>query len=145
MSFGKAHWEKMRWMVIQVKEAPRPVNSTKIYGSGYSSWGLGGPEDGVERFCRSIIGCCASSPFHRARAETAVNTLAKASIKAARKLETMIKLWDVTPQIHLLSDRDDNEAYLRAREGEQYAFYFPDGGSTSVQPDGKVMPRSPVG
>ena len=40
----------------QVAAHPRPSNHTKIYGSGYKSFGTGGPEDGVERFWRNIIG-----------------------------------------------------------------------------------------
>ncbi len=35
----------------------------------------------------------------------------------------MIKLWDVTPQMDLLSERGENEAYLAGKTGEQYAIY----------------------
>ncbi len=131
-SFGEAHWEKLQWFVTQIKEHLRPLNNTKIYGSGYTSWGSGGPKDGVERFWRDIFGGCASARFHRDGAGNGLQPIAKAAIKAARKLESLIKLWDVTPQMSLLSDRDTNEAYLAADPGKQYALYFPDGGSVQL-------------
>ena len=131
-SFHEAHWDKMRWMVNQASKYPRPVNNTKIYGSGYTSWGSGGPEDGIERFWRDIFGGCASARFHRDGAGNGLQPIAKASIRAMRKLGSIIKLWDVTPQMHLLSDRDSDEAYVAAEVGKQYALYFPDGGSVDL-------------
>jgi len=131
-NFGETHWEKMQWLVEKASKYPRPINHTKIYGSGYTSFGSGGPEDGVERFWRNIIGGCASSRFHRDGSGNGLNSFAKATLKAARKLESMIKMWDVTPQMQLLSDRSENEAYVAAKPGEQYAIYFPDGGSVGL-------------
>jgi hypothetical protein len=130
--FGEHHWENMQWLVNQVHKHPRPVNHTKIYGSGYTSWGSGGPEDGIERFWRNILGGCASARFHRDGGGIGLQPMAKACIRAARKLESLIKLWDVTPHMGLLSDRNWDEAYLAANPGEQYALYFPDGGSIGL-------------
>ena len=132
-NFDDAHWETLQWLLGQVNEKhPRPSNHTKIYGSGYKSFGTGGPEDGVERFWRNIIGGSASSRFHRPDSGNGLNDLAKGSIKAARVLEGLIKFWDVTPHMELLSDRESNEAYLAAKPGEQYALYFPNGGSVKL-------------
>ncbi len=131
-NFNQEHWDKLQWLVEQISIHPRPINNTKIYGSGYTSFGSGGPEDGIERFWRNMIGGCASARFHRPTSGNGLNSLAKASLKAARKMESMIRMWDVTPQMHLLSDREDNEAYLAAKEGEQYAIYFPKGGSVGL-------------
>ena len=63
---------------------------------------------------------------------------ARASLRAARKLESVIKLWDVEPANQLLSDREDNEAYLAAKPGQAYALYFTDGGSVGL--DLKIAP-----
>ncbi len=43
-----------------------------------------------------------------------------------------MKLWEVTPRMDLLSDREDNEAYLAADEGEKYIIYFTHGGAVDL-------------
>ena len=58
--------------------------------------------------------------------------MAVASLQAARKLETLIKLWNVEPANHLLSDREMNEAYLAAAPGKAYIVYFTNGGSVHL-------------
>ena len=131
-NYDQAHWERLQWLLQQVNTNPRPGNHTKIYGSGYYSFGTGGPEDGVERFWRNILGGSASARFHRPDAGNGLNDYAKASIKAARILEGLIKFWDITPQMSLLSDRRSNEAYLAAKPGEAYALYFTNGGSVRL-------------
>jgi hypothetical protein len=47
-------------------------------------------------------------------------------------LESLIKLWDVSPAQELLDDRSENEAYVAARPGAAYALYFTDGGSVGL-------------
>jgi hypothetical protein len=131
-NFDETHWERLQWLLRQVNTHPRPSNHTKIYGSGYYSFGTGGPEDGVERFWRNILGGSASARFHRPDSGNGLNDFAKGSIKAARILESLIKFWDVTPQMGLLSDRESNEAYLAAKPGETYALYFTNGGSVGL-------------
>lgn len=135
-NYDQTHWERLQWLLRQVNTHPRPSNHTKIYGSGYYSFGTGGPEDGVERFWRNIIGGSASARFHRPDAGNGLNDFAKGSIKAARILEEQIKFWDITPQMDLLSDRESNEAYLAAKPGEHYALYFTDGGSVGLDLSG---------
>jgi len=131
-NYGETHWERLQWLLQQVDAHPRPSNHTKIYGSGYYAFGTGGPEDGVERFWRNVIGGSASSRFHRPDAGNGLNDFARGSIKAARLLEERIKFWDIEPRMELLSDRGENEAYLAAKPGELYALYFTDGGSASL-------------
>jgi len=131
-NFDQAHWDQLQWNLQQVNRHPRPSNHTKIYGSGYKSFGTGGPEDGIERFWRNIIGGSASSRFHRPDSGNGLNDLAKASIMAARLLESQIKFWEVTPHMELLSDLASNEAYLTAKPGERYAIYFTNGGSVGL-------------
>jgi len=81
------------------------------------------------RFWRHIIGGAASARFHRPASGLGLSEPAVAAIQAARKLESLIALWDVEPAGHLLGDREANEAYLAARPGAAYALYFTDGGS----------------
>ncbi|MFC1717642.1 hypothetical protein ACFL6S_28530 [Candidatus Poribacteria bacterium] len=135
-NYDETHWESLLWLLQQVNTHPRPSNHTKIYGSGYKSFGTGGPEDGVERFWRNILGGSASARFHRPDSGNGLNDLAKGSIKAARILESLIKFWDITPQMDLLSDRESNEAYLAANPGEAYALYFTNGGSVGLDLSG---------
>ncbi|NCQ32557.1 MAG: hypothetical protein GW802_34985 [Armatimonadetes bacterium] len=131
-NFDEAHWTTLCWLIAHVNKHPRPCNHTKIYGSGYYAFGTGGPEDGVERFWRNLLGGSASVRFHRPDAGNGLNDYAKASLKAARILEGLIKLWDVEPHLELLSDREPNEAYLAARPGQSYALYFTNGGSVGL-------------
>jgi len=131
--FGDDHWNMLLWLIRQVNGGkPRPCNHTKIYGGGYTTFGSGGLEDGVERFWRNILGGSASSRFHRPTSGNGLNDRAKATIKAARLLESVIKLWDIEPHMELLRDRQPNEAYLAAKPGQQYALYFTFGGSVGL-------------
>ena len=132
-NFNQAHWDTLQWILGQVKEFPRPVNHTKIYGGGNSSWGSGSPEDGVERFCRNIIGGSASSRFHRPWAGSGLSPLSQAAIRSFRKAEEKIKFWQVSPRQELLSEREEDEAYLAASEdGKQHILYFTDGGNVKL-------------
>jgi len=131
-NYDQTHWERLQWLLRQVNTHPRPSNHIKIYGSAYLSFGTGGPEDGVERFWRNILGGSASARFHRPAAGNGLGDFAKGSIKAARILEERIKFWKVTPQMTLLSNRQSNEAYLAAKPGELYVLYFTNGGSVGL-------------
>ena len=132
-NFDQNHWDTLQWILNEVKEYPRPVNHTKVYGGGNSSWGSGSHEDGVERFCRNIIGGSAGARFHRPWAGSGLNALSVGAIKSFRKLETQIKMWDVQPRMDLLLHRSEDEAYLTADEGNAYALYFTDGGSVTLK------------
>jgi len=132
-NFGDDHWRELIFLLDKVNETHvRPSNHTKIYGGGYKSFGTGGLEDGVERFWRNILAGSASSRFHRPDSGNGLNEKAKASIKAARLLETEIKFWDIEPQMELLSDKQANEAYIAAKDGESYVLYFPYRGSVNL-------------
>ena len=132
-NYDETHWDRLQWLLEKVNEKhPRPSNHTKIYGSGYKSFGTGGPEDGIERFWRNIIGGSASARFHRPDSGNGLNDAAKASLQAARILERSIKFWEITPKMDLLSDRAPNEAYLAAKPGVCYALYFTNGGAVDL-------------
>ncbi len=95
-----------------------------------STWGSGSNEDGIERFVRNVIGGCAAVRHHRPPHGNGLGAKSQACIQSVRKIETIVKMWDMTPHLELLSDKDDDEAYLTAKEGEKYVILFPDGGSS---------------
>lgn len=127
---GQEHWENFQWVRAYIAKRPRPLNTVKTYGADTGRYGTN--RDGLERWWRHVIGGAASARFHRPDSGLGLSEPAIAAIKAARKLESLIKLWDVEPANHLLSDRAPNEAYLAARPGQAYAIYFTNGGSVGL-------------
>jgi hypothetical protein len=124
---GQVHWDNFQWARQRIFAQPRPLNTVKTYGAEGSPYG--DHRDGIERFWRHILGGAASARFHRPDAGLGLSPAAIAAIQAARKLESLIKLWDVEPALDLLSERKANEAYLAARPGQAYALLFTNGGS----------------
>jgi hypothetical protein len=135
-TFNEAHWNNLMWIMNQARKNPRPLNNTKIYSAGKTSWGSGTPKDGVERFWRNLIAGSASCRFHRPGGGIGLNDTAKACILTARKVEKLIRFWEIKPRMDLLSSREEDEAYLAARPGEQYVLCFTDGGSVGLNLNG---------
>ncbi len=131
---GQAHWDNFQWVRQYVADHPRPLNTVKTYGADGGRFGT--TRDGVERFWRSVIGGAASARFHRPDSGLGLSPPAVASIAAARKLESIVKLWDLSPTLDLLGERGNNEAYLAASPGRDYALYFPDGGDVTLDLQG---------
>ncbi len=131
---GQEHWDNFQWVRHYIAKRPRPINTVKTYGADGNTFGHTN-QDGIERFWRHLIGGAASARFHRPPSGLGLSAPAIATLKAARKLESRIKLWDVDPANHLLTDRRPNEAYLAAKPGHAYALYFPDGGSVGLKLD----------
>jgi len=127
---GQEHWDNLQWARAYIAKQPRPINSVKIYGADTGRYGNN--RDGVERFWRCIIGGAAAARFHRPTSGLGLSGPAVAAIRAARKLESLVKLWEVEPANHLLTDRAPNEAYLAAHPRHAYALYFTDGGSVGL-------------
>ncbi|MEZ6047374.1 MAG: hypothetical protein R3C11_17685 [Planctomycetaceae bacterium] len=130
--FNEEQWTKLKWYQQRVAEHPRPMNHVKIYGDGGFDFGSGRPPDGVERFWRDMFSGCAAMRHHRDIAGIGLQPLAKACIQAARKLESEVKLWEVTDHQELLRNREPDEAYLVADPGRKYALYFTKGGSVGL-------------
>jgi len=127
---GQAHWDNFQWVRGYVAEKPRPINTVKTYGADGGKYGTS--RDGLERWWRHLIGGAAGVRFHRPDAGLGALEPALAAVRAARKLESLVKLWDVTAANELLSGREDNECYLAANPGDVYALYFPAGGSVGL-------------
>ena len=131
-TFNEDHWNNLMWIMSQARKHPRPLNNTKIYSDGQTSWGSGTPKDGVERFWRDFLAGSASCRFHRPGGGIGLNDTAKACIHSVREVERLIRAWEVEPHMNLLSNRRADEAYLAAEPGKQYVLYFTDGGSIGL-------------
>ena len=133
LNFNQVHWDTLSW-IIQQRElySLRPGNCVKVYGGMNSTWGSGSEEDGIERFLRDVIGGCAAVRHHRPPYGNGLNVKSQASIQSIRKIETMVKMWEMEPQLELLSDREDDEAYLTAKGGEKFIILFPEGGNVTL-------------
>jgi len=135
---GQRHWDNFQWVRRYLAKRPRPINTVKTYGADGGKFGHS--TDGVERFWRHVIGGAASARFHRPDAGLGLSNPAAASLQAARKLETLVKPWDVAPANELLGDRGENEAYLAAAPGRAYALYFTNGGDVQLDLGGYAGP-----
>ena len=131
-NFGEDHWRRACWIVQRTAKSPRPLNNTKIYSAGQTSFGSGTPKEGVERFWRNLIAGAASGRFHRPTSGIGLNKISQACIRAARKVETIVKFWDVEPHLELLCDRASNAAYLAAKPSDQYVLFLTEGGPVSL-------------
>lgn len=132
---GQTHWENAR-KVFQERLAdhPRPVNSVKIYGGQRHG---GGIEEGVHKFWRNILAGLASSRFHRTSdpftpSGLGLSPLAQSQLLSMRMFTDALDIFATQPANHLLTDREENEAYATAQEGEQYGIYFTNGGSVTL-------------
>jgi hypothetical protein len=128
---GQRHWDNFLYVKVYLSSHPRPMNTTKTYGASGNKFGHT-DQDGIERFWRHLLAGAASMRFHRPVSGLGLNPKAVACLKAARKLESVFKMWVLKPANQLLSGRDPNEAYLAASPGKSYAVYFPAGGEVSL-------------
>ena len=137
---GQGHYDNIMYVRDYIADHPRPINNNKNYGAARH-----GEEESVARFCRIVFAGCASVRFHRPHPledpeihETAtefglgLSPRAQGIIESMRNVADAIEYHRAEPRNDLLSDREDNEAYLLAIPGEQYAAYFPDGGSVTL-------------
>jgi len=133
---GQEHWDNFQWVRKYISDHPRPINTVKTYGEDGGRFG--DSQDGVERWWRHIIGGTASARFHRPDSGIGLTDKAKASLSAARKVESIIKFWDVEAANDLLTDRESNEAYLAAKPDHAYVLYFTNGGSVGLKLDDTI-------
>lgn len=120
---GQTHWDRFQWVRQYIAKRPRPINTVKTYGADGGRFGASA--DGLERWWRHLIGGAAAVRFHRPDSGLGLSEAAKASIRAARLVESRAKLWQMEPAQAILRDRADDEAYASARPGSAYVVYFP--------------------
>jgi hypothetical protein len=130
---GQGHYDNIMYVREYIADNPRPINNIKNYGAARH-----GEEESIARFCRIVFAGSASARFHRphpledpASHEAAseyglgLSPRAQAVIQSMRKVTDELDLIAIRPHNDLLSDREENEAYLLANAGKQYALYFP--------------------
>lgn len=131
---GQHHYDQIIFVRDYISDAPRPINTVKIYNRD-------GEEESVARFFRIIFAGGASARFHRPafRDDSGAQEIstswglglgprAQTTIRSGRMLEDSFDIFASQPQNNLLSEREDNEAYVLAQPGQQYAVYFPNSG-----------------
>ena len=131
------HWDNAQ--KIRAKLTPiRPINNIKIYGADGGRFGS--TRDGLERFWRNIFGGFASARFHRPDSGVGLSKIAQAHLKSMRMITDEIDVFTCEPHNELLSNREDNEAYVFAHPGKEYIVYFTNGGSVdlNLSADGKT-------
>lgn len=132
---GQHHYNQIIFVRDYISDAIRPINTIKIYNRD-------GDEESVVRLFRIVFAGGASARFHRPAFRDDIDAQeistnwglglgprAQTTIRSARMLTDSFDLFASRPYNELLSEREDNEAYVLAQPGEQYAVYFPDGGN----------------
>ncbi len=119
-----SHWDNIMAVKEYLLPHPRPINAIKIYGGADNKYGS--EQDAVERFWRQLLAGVAAIRFHRpaglGAGEKALNC-----IRAARKLESKVPLWSLTPANELIFNRAPNSGFLAAEGMSRFAFYSPGG------------------
>ncbi|GMV91809.1 MAG: hypothetical protein AMXMBFR82_15870 [Candidatus Hydrogenedentota bacterium] len=125
---GEGQWQMTLDTFAAMGDAKRPINAVKIITNEDAEQDV----YSRQKLWRGLMAGMAAIRFHRAPAGSALNDSAKACIRAARLVEAQVKFWELAPRLDLLSDRDVDEAYLRATPGHGYVMYFPNGGEVTI-------------
>ncbi len=131
---GQTQWDNAQRIRDRLQARPRPINNVKIYGGLRHG---GGFEEGTRKLWRNIFGGFASSRFHRTSdpfvpSGIGLSRAAQDQIRSLRMFTDAMDVFSCLPANHLLSDREEDEAYAFAQVGRQYAVYFPDGGTVGL-------------
>jgi hypothetical protein len=127
---GEKLWNNIRWVYDYMEEKPRPLNVVKTYGSDEGRFGTA--KEGIERWWLHLLGGAAAVRFHRPDAGLGLSELSISSIKAARKLESLVKLWDLKAENQTLMDKSGNDAYIAYKSDKVYVIFLPNGGRTTL-------------
>lgn len=130
---GQGHYDNILEVRNYISDSPRPINNVKNYGAARH-----GEEETVARFCRIVFVGSAGARFHRPHPIEDPNAheassdyglgLSPRAQSVIKSLSLLVDEFDIvaaSPSNDLLSDREENEAYLMAISGKQYALYFP--------------------
>jgi hypothetical protein len=137
----EAHWNKVKWITDAAKRTDPAclLHMTKIYGNDlaldgkpWSRFRPGDSDNGIEEWWRNLLAGVAGVRFHRPTSGIGLYPEAKSCIAATRKVETIVKFWDVEPRLDLLTNRQSDEAYLAADPGKAYILYFTKNGGGSA-------------
>jgi hypothetical protein len=135
------HWNRVAWIASEAAKINPPylLHMTKLYGNDlaldgkpWSRFKPGDTDNAVEEWWRNLLVGMAGVRFHRPTAGIGLCETSKNCIRATRKVETLVKFWDVEPNLNLLTERQADEAYLAAKPGQAYILYFTKNGAGSV-------------
>ena len=114
----------------------RPMTNIKVYGGGDTST-FRKRRPTIHRFCEFICAGRSAVRFHRPVRDgengMGLNPAAQACLRAVRHFCDLIEPWRCEPDLGLLSDREENEAYILANPGVAYGVLV-----TGSYGDGKV-------
>jgi len=127
---GQVHWDNFQTVKNNISSEPRPMNTVKTYGADGGRHG--DTKNAVERWWRHVLGGVASARFHRQPSGLGLSEITMNCVKIAREIESIEKFWTLGPGNDLLSDREENEAYLASNVGETYIVFFTDGGEIGL-------------
>ena len=127
---GQVHWDNFQWVRNYISTQPRPLNTVKTYGDDRGRHG--NTKDGIERWWRHVLGGAATARFHRPDSGLGLSELSMNCVKVAREIEKVAKFWELVPGNNLLSEREENEAYLTSKPGETYVLFFTDGSEVGL-------------
>lgn len=137
----ESHWNTVQWIVEAAKKTDPPYLAymTKVYGNDlaldgkpWSRFRPGDSDNAIEEWWRNLLAGVAGVRFHRPTAGIGLYPEAKFCMSATRKVESVVKFWDVEPRLNLLTERESDEAYLAANPGNAYILYFTKNGGGSV-------------
>ena len=104
-------------------KSPCPMTNIKVYGGGNKST-FRQRRPTIHRFCELICAGRSAVRFHRpvrgGENGMGLNPAAQACLKAVRRFCDLIEPWRCKPNIDLLYDREENEAYMLANPGVAY-------------------------
>lgn len=129
---GDTHWGNFQWAKSYISDNPRPINTVKTYGADGGRHG--NSKDGIERWWKHLLGGAAAVRFHRPPSGHGLTLPAWFSIKAARKLESVVKYWDLKPDNEIIINRSDGLAYASNSAGKIYVIFVPNGGDFQIKP-----------
>jgi hypothetical protein len=116
-------WKNMGTIREYTADSPRPMTHVKVYGGGDKST-FRERRPTIHRFCEFVCAGRSAVRFHRpvrgGENGMGLNSAAQACLKAVRKFCDSIRPWQCKPNLKLLRDRDENEAYLLANPGVAY-------------------------
>lgn len=125
---GQKQWDNLQWARQRVSNPPRPVNNVKTYGGNHG----GGADEGQHKLWRNVLGGAASSRYHRPGGGIGLNDVTAAHLRSLQMVLAEVDIFEAEPLNELLGHREDDEAYVAAVTGQQYALYFPNGGDVTL-------------
>lgn len=116
-------WRNLEVIRAYTAKTPRPMTNVKVYGGGRKSTFRKRPAT-IHRFCELVCAGRSAVRFHRpvrgGENGMGLNPAAQACLKAVRKFCELIKPWECKPNLALLHERQENEAYMLANQGVAY-------------------------